>query len=325
MSYKFSRFEKNILKHSKSISSTIVLPEGAYDKRVYDAAMYLAKHRIAHIIILSRDKLNVPSYGGYLSAHVMDEGSTKQFSERLFEKRKDRGLSLDEARELVGQPMYYAAMMLDSGLCDGVVCGAQTTSQDTFRAALQVIGSDGLVSSFMLMECKDEPMIFADCAFLVDPTAEQLSSIAISSVDSYRRLISGVPRLALLSYSTKGSGAGESVDKVRQAREILDKSAVDFIYDGEYQMDSAVSPVVAATKAKTGNIQGDANILIFPNLDAGNIGYKAVSHFGDCRALGPICQGFRKPVNDLSRGASVEEIILVVAITSLQTHKEKNL
>jgi phosphate acetyltransferase len=225
-------------------------------------------------------------------------------------------------------PVYFGTMMVKLGLADGMVAGATTTTQETFRPALQIvkakIGQD-IVSSFFIMESpikslgSDGVFIFADCGLNINPDQQQLAQIAIQSAESFKQLVGDTPKIAMLSYSTVGSGSGESVDKVQQATQIIKQLKPDLIIEGETQLDAAIIPEIALKKNPNSLIQGQANILIFPNLDAGNIGYKLVERFGQAHAFGPITQGLAKPINDLSRGCNAEDIVTTIAITSVQS------
>ena len=324
MSYKFSVFEKNLLKRAKQNISTIVLPEADMDERVRQAGEYVAKHKIARVVFLTNGKsAHVDTeYLRYVDIHdkVLCEG----LADALYVARKEKGLTKKEAKNLVKDPVYFGTMMLHLNMVDGLVCGACHSTADSIRPALQVIKSKhGIVSSFMLLDTPTKYgdnglVMLSDCAINVAPTPEQLVSITQDTAKSYIDVVKKSPRVAILSYSTKGSGKGESADASRKVVELLDKQKCDFVYDGEYQMDSAIDKTTAKLKAPNGKIQGDANVLIFPNLESGNICYKAISRFGKARAIGPICQGFNKPVNDVSRAATASEIVLIIAITSLQ-------
>jgi phosphate acetyltransferase len=219
-------------------------------------------------------------------------------------------------------------MMVKLGLADGMVAGATTTTQQTFRPALQIVKAkegQNIVSSFFIIESPNKNFgdngvfIFADCGLNINPDAQQLAEIAIQSSHSFKQLIGNEPKIAMLSYSTAGSGAGESVDKVRQATQIIQKMDPSLLVEGETQVDAAIVKEVAVNKNPESKIKGQANILIFPNLDAGNIGYKLVERLGLAHAFGPLTQGLAKPINDLSRGCNVEDIVTTIAITSAQS------
>ena len=244
----------------------------------------------------------------------------------LYEKRKDKGMTVETAEKLISDPVYFGTMMVDLSLAHGLVAGAEISTAETFKPAFQIIKGktkETKISSFFVMvrefEGEEQVYVLSDCGINIDPTVDEIVEIAKFSAES-ARAVAGIdnPKVALLSYSTKGSAEGEDALKMREAKAILDTQSVDFIYDGEMQLDAAIVPSVAALKAKGSPIQGDANVLVFPNLSAGNIGYKLMQRFGGFMAVGPIAQGMRKPINDVSRGATVNDIVQAVAITVLQ-------
>lgn len=305
---------ENIYRLAKSNIKKIVLPE-TEDNRIQQAAKIASDQKIAEIILVSPEYIsqNQPLY--------------QDFSQQLFELRQAKGMTLDEAQKLMLNPLYFGTMMVKTNLADGLVAGATTTTQETFRPALQIVKAkpgQTIVSSFFIMESpnknfgQDGVFIFADCGLNVNPDADQLAQIAIQSANSFTRLVGGQPKIAMLSYSTDGSGAGESVDKVRKATQIVKEINPQLIIEGETQVDAAIVPEVSLKKNPNSSIKGQSNILIFPNLDAGNIGYKLVERLGLAHAFGPITQGIAKPINDLSRGCNVEDIVTTIAITSVQ-------
>ena len=248
------------------------------------------------------------------------------------ELRKHKNMSAEEATNLIYNNIYFATMMVYMGDADGMVSGANHSTSDTLRPALQIIKQNEkvkCVSSFFLMEThkkefgSDGLFIFSDCGLNEDPTEEQLQDIAISSAESFRTLVGKEPKVVFLSYSTLGSAKSEKIDKIRRVVDSLKERNVDFKFDGELQLDAAIIKEVAQTKAPESRVAGEANVLIFPNIEAGNIGYKMAERFGDMLALGPVTQGMKKPVNDLSRGSSVEEIVGVIAITCVQAMNNK--
>ena len=241
----------------------------------------------------------------------------------LYELRKVKGITLEDAKKMNEDKVYFATMMVRANDADGLVSGAIHSTANTLRPALQIIkAAEGVknVSSFFLMETpkkelgEDGVLVFSDCGLIEFPTVEQLVDITIESANSYRMLTGNEPKVALLSYSTKGSAKNEAIDKLNEVLKILNTMNLDFEFDGEFQLDAALIPEVAKLKAPDSKVAGHANVLIFPNLEAGNIGYKMAQRFGDALAIGPVTQGLKKPVNDLSRGSSVEDIIGVVAI-----------
>jgi phosphate acetyltransferase len=245
----------------------------------------------------------------------------------LVEIRKSKGMTKEEAAKLLLDPLYFGVMLVNSGLADGMVAGAVNSTANVLRPSLQILKTakgTKLVSSFFIMNVpncnygKDGIFIFADCGLNQDPNAEELANIAVSSAESFKALVGGEPVIAMLSHSSKGSAKHTLVDKVVEATKIAKELAPDLKLDGEFQLDTAIVPDIAAKKAPDSPAAGKANVLIFPNLDAGNIGYKLVERLAKAEAYGPVLQGIRKPVNDLSRGCSANDIVGVVAITVLQ-------
>lgn len=328
-------FIDNIKSKAKSNIKTIVLPE-TMDDRVIKAGVMASIEGIANIVFVG-NKDNIISKYIDLDfskvSFVNPDDCVDEYSNKLYEMRKEKGLTLDEARDLITNDyMYLSCMLVVDGKADGVVSGACHSTANTLRPALQIVKtspSSKLVSSFTLISTKKQDMgsngcfVFADCGLNQNPTSEELAEISISSAESFKNLVGDEARVAMLSHSTKGSASHADVDKVRTAKEILDTRVVDFLYDGELQLDAAIVREVANMKALDSKIAGNANVLVFPDLDAGNIGYKLVERFADAEAYGPITQGIRKPINDLSRGCSVNDIIGAIAITAVQASYEK--
>ena len=306
---------ENIYNLAKKNVKKIVLPE-SLDARVQAAAKIANEQQIAQAIIIGPEyiKQNPDLY--------------QKFTQEYFLLRQSKGITQQEAEKTMLNPVFFATMMVKLDFADGMVAGATTTTQETFRPALQIVkakAGQNIVSSFFIMESPNKNFgdngvfIFADCGLNVNPDANQLAQIAIQSADSFKQLIGSEPKVAMLSYSTSGSGAGESVDKVRQATQIVQELNPNLIIEGETQVDAALVPEISLKKNPESRIKGQSNILIFPNLDAGNIGYKLVERLGLANAFGPITQGIAKPINDLSRGCNIEDIVTTIAITSVQS------
>lgn len=311
----------------------IVLPESE-DERVIRAAAKVIEQDFANIILVGNEcKINedAKKYGVDISKATIINPKTfdksEEFAVQLAELRAKKGMTLEQARAtILSEPRFFGAMLVRNGYASGMVAGSNSPTAAVLRAAIQVIGpKPGLktISSSFVMLLNDNTygqdgiLIFSDCAVIPNPTAGQVADIAISAVEKARKIAEiKEPRVALLTYSTKGSAEGDVVTKMREAKQLLEEKNVDFEFDGELQLDAAIVPEVAELKAKDSSVAGRANVLIFPNLSAGNIGYKLVQRLGKATALGPFVQGLAKPVHDLSRGCSVDDIVGVVAVTA---------
>lgn len=328
---------ESIFAKARQYNKTIVLPEGE-DERVLIAAHQIREKKIAKLIILG-DVAEIETYfsnkGWALDGiELIDPAKSDKlpvYTELLYNLRKDKGLSQEDAAKLALNANYFGTLMIKAGDADGLVSGANHSTADTVRPALQIIKSahkDRGVSSMFIMVCDNKPYYLSDCAININPSAKELSDIALESADSVIQF-GDTPRIAMLSYSTYGSGKGESVDKVKEATRLA-KEALQapeykdkgILLDGELQADAALDSVVATKKAQGSEVAGSANTLIFPNIDAGNIGYKLLQRLGGAESYGPILQGLNAPVNDLSRGCFAEDIVGMVAITVLQSIKQ---
>ncbi len=325
----------SIRKKAAKLKRKIVLPEGAEDRTI-QAADFLIGEGIADIILLGaeeRVKAQAARYGleNIRRATIVDPyriPGEKKYVELMVRLRGHKGVTEEIAAKQLQDPLYLGAVMVKAGDADGEVAGAVNYTADVLRPALQYIKTTpgiSIVSGAFIMRIPDKTfgddgtMLFADCAVSPDPTAQQLAETAIATATTARRIAGMEPRVAMLSFSTKGSAKHPSVDKVAEATRIAQKMDPNLIIDGEIQADTAIVPEIAERKAPGSRIAGRANILIFPSLEVGNIAYKLVQRLAHAEAIGPVLQGLAAPVNDLSRGCSVDDIINVVAITACQT------
>lgn len=327
---------KSIIEKASGTGKKIVLPEGN-DERVIKAAekaslMGLCKVVLIGNKILLKDKISKKAMKNIEIIDVQSETHRREmYARSLFDIRKEKGMTEEQAMETLKDPMYYATMMLQSDDVDGVVAGAVYESSEVMRPAFQIIKTKpgiSKVSSAFIMEMpansnlgENNMMVFADCAVIPNPTDKELAEIAVLSSKLAEDICSMKPKVALLSFSTKSDSQieNEEIQKVKRAYKLARRMNSSLPIDGELQADSAIVPSVAEKKCKGSSIAGKANVLVFPNLDSGNISYKLVQRIAGVRAVGPILQGLRKPINDLSRGASEDEIVLAMAITILQT------
>jgi phosphate acetyltransferase len=314
-----------------AVGGTIALAEGD-DPRVIEAAADLAARDMCRVLIVCPAAGRGPDHAALENAGVeiidpMTDSRRDELAALLHERRRHKGLTIEAAIEAVADPLYFTSLLVAAGHADGSIGGAVRTTADTVRAALHCIGAaPGLktVSSAFVMVHpdpgwgEDGVMVFADCAVMPDPDPVQLAEIAVSAADTFRSIVGGDSRVALLSFSTKGSAVHPLVDKVRGACAELESRDVPFSFDGELQFDAALIPRIGEKKAPGSVVAGRANTLIFPDLNAGNITYKAVERLGGARALGPLMQGLAKPANDLSRGCSAADIVQTTFLTLLQ-------
>lgn len=325
-----SAFLDAVLARAKTEKKTIVLPEGD-DERTLQAAQTILEQGVADLIILGDAEAIKASPYALDGARIVDVRTAPEregYAAKLYELRKHKGMTEEQALALMDNVLYFGNMIVKNGDADGMVCGACHSTSDVLRAALQVLKTAPgvkLVSAFFVMvvpDCaygQDGTFIFADCGLEIQPDAEKLAHIAVNSAQSWRTLMGTEPTVALMSHSTKGSAvATADRAKVEEATALAKELAPELALDGELQLDAAIVPSVGSSKAPDSPVAGKANVLVFPDLDAGNIGYKLVQRLAKAEAYGPITQGLAAPVNDLSRGCSAEDIVGVIGITCVQ-------
>lgn len=324
---------QDFINKAKSKKLKIVLPETS-DDRIIEATKKILELELSHIILVGNRAVLQTKFSEHelscvtIYDPVQDTEMTDKLSAVLYEKRKHKGMTIEKAREeVVNKTHYFGALLVEIGVADGMVCGAACTTGETIRAIVYCVGikpESKLISSFFVMVTPKEEfgvngtLFFADCGVNPNPNTEELASIAIDTATSFKQLMGMEPVVGMLSFSTKGSAKHELVDKVINATEIVKNTRPDLIVDGEFQLDAAIVPAIAAKKAPDSKVAGKANCLVFPDLQAGNIGYKLTERLAGAVAIGPIIQGSKKPINDLSRGCSVDDIVYVTAITILQ-------
>ena len=329
-----SQFLDNLMERAAKVQKTIALAEG-FDIRACKAAEILTKQGVCKVILIgdeteAKAKFPEVDFTGVKFENPATSENKARYAETLYELRKAKGMTLEAAEKIVStNNMFYACVALKMGDVDGVVGGAVFSSGDVLRAAFQVVkpapGINSVSSCFVMIPPEEgfkyntaPAYIFADCAVIPYPTVDQLADIAVAANDSAKNIIGIEPKIAMLSFSTKGSASHEAVDKVRSAYEKVKAEHPEINVDGEMQFDASLVPSVGKQKAPTSTVAGEANVFVFPNLDAGNIGYKIAQRLGNFMAVGPIMQGLALPVNDLSRGCSAEDIAATAAITVLQ-------
>jgi len=326
-----SDFLKRIKQRATNDKKTIVLAEGD-EKRTVKAASILLNEGIANIILLGdEDKIKAGALGFDISkAQIINPNNSdkfEEFAEAFYEMRKEKGVTIEKARETMKSALYYGVMMVKKDMADGMVAGAVNSTANVLRPSLQILRTapgTKLVSSFFVMVVPNctygfkGTFIYSDAGLVENPNSDELSEIAISSAKSFEVLVEAQPKIAMLSYSTYGSAKNELVDKVQLATRLAKGKRPDLLLDGELQVDAAIVESISKQKAPGSPVAGLANVLIFPDLNAGNIGYKLTQRLANAEAYGPITQGIAKPVNDLSRGCTAEDIVGVVAITCVQ-------
>lgn len=312
---------RELKQKAKNKDYTIVLPEVKMDERVLKACEIILKQKISKIVVFGKVE-ELPKIFQSKLCRVIDIENfenLKEYAEQLYDFRKHKGLTLEEANNLIKIPIYFSMMLLKNGVVDGVVAGAKYSSADVLRPALQIIKTKSnhmaATGCTLMIKKNRKPLVFGDVSLYQQPDENVLADIAVSNAEFAKKILGVEPKVAMLSYSTKASAKHEMVDKVIAATKIAQESG--YLVDGEMQVDSALDVETARRKGVRSEVGGNANVLIFPDLDAGNIGYKLVARLGGYSAIGPIMLNFNKPVNDLSRGCTINEIVNTVIITKL--------
>ena len=325
---------RSTIQRAKENKKTIVLPEST-DIRTIKAAVMILEQGFANIVLVGEeDKINALkgdlNIDGVKIENPLKSDKINDYVNTLYELRKHKGMTIEQARETMKNPLYWGVMMVKKGEADGMVAGAVNSTANTLRPSLQILKTapgTKLVSSFFIMivpDCEfgsNGTFLFSDCGLVENPSADDLSEIALASAKSFENLVGVEPKVAMLSYSSYGSAKSDLTEKVVEATRLAKEKAPGFLLDGELQADAALVPSVGASKAKGSPVAGQANVLVFPDLNSGNISYKLVQRLAKAEAYGPVTQGIAKPVNDLSRGCSAEDIVGVVAITAVQAQK----
>lgn len=318
--------EKYIIKNAKKKNRTIVFPEAAFSDRIIEAAKIITKKKIAKVILIADESALAMRFKKLKDITIVSPKSSymrQELADKLYECRKHKGLTQEQADQLIIDPFYFAAMMVKEGLADGMVGGVEVSTARNLKPALEIIKcKQGKASSFFIFYGKhnliNTPLFLADAGLTENPDSDTLANIASQTANSIKTLLNMESRVAFLSYSTKGSAESEMTAKVKEAFNIFANNNPQIVCDGELQLDSALIPRIAKTKCPESIIKGNANTLIVPDLNVGNNLYKSIQYFGGLKAIGPIVQGLNKPVNDLSRGCKVDDIVLLCAVTVLQ-------
>lgn len=329
-----SQFLDRITQRAKENKKTIILPEST-DIRVIKAAAMVLEQDFANIVLVGdEDKINALkgdlNLDGAKIENPLKSDKIDDYVNTLYELRKHKGMTIEKARDIMKDPLYWGVMMVKKGEADGMVAGAVNSTANTLRPALQILKTAPdvkMVSAFFIMcvpDCEyghNGTFLYADSGLVENPNAEELAEIAVCSGRTFKNLVEAEPKVAMLSYSSYGSAKSELVDKVVEATRLAKEKAPNMLIDGELQVDAAIVPEIANSKAKDSPLKGQANVLVFPDLNVGNIAYKLTQRLAKAEAYGPITQGIAKPINDLSRGCSAEDIAGVVAITAVQAHE----